>query len=105
MVYLGVDVGGTKSVAWLCDADGRVLGVGRGPSAVRQGDNYAVMARVLDDITRHALHQAGLEKPDIVAACFGMSGFDWESQRQAHLDAIAATTHRTWLAGHHAGAT
>jgi N-acetylglucosamine kinase-like BadF-type ATPase len=89
MVYLGVDVGGTKSIAWLCDADGHVLGVGRGPSAVRQGDNYAVMVRVLDDITRHALHQAGLEKPDIVAACFGMSGFDWESQRQAHLAAIA----------------
>jgi N-acetylglucosamine kinase-like BadF-type ATPase len=89
MVYLGIDVGGTKSVAWLSDTDGHVLGVGHGPSAVRQGDNYDGMAQVLDDITRQALHAAGLKKSDIRSACFGISGFDWESQRQAHLDAIS----------------
>ena len=89
MVYLGIDVGGTKSVAWLCDTDGYVLGVGHGPSGVRRGDNYDVMAQVLNDITDQALQQAGLEKSDIVSACFGISGYDWESQRQPHLDAIA----------------
>jgi len=88
MIYLGVDVGGTKSAAWLCDTQGHVLGVGYGPSAVRQGDNYDVMTRVLNDIILQALQQAGLKKPDIVSACFGISGFDWESQRQPHLDAI-----------------
>lgn len=88
MVYLGIDVGGTKSVAWLCDAGGHVLGVGHGPSAVRQGDNYDVMTEVLEDITHQTLQQAGLTKSDIVSACFGISGFDWESQRQAHLKAI-----------------
>jgi N-acetylglucosamine kinase-like BadF-type ATPase len=46
------------------------------------------MAQVLDDITGQALQQAGLVKRDVVSACFGISGFDWESQRQAHLDAI-----------------
>ncbi|MEM8535467.1 MAG: BadF/BadG/BcrA/BcrD ATPase family protein [Chloroflexota bacterium] len=89
MVYLGVDVGGAKSVAWLCDTDSHVLGVGQGPSGVRRGDNYDVMVQVLNDITDQALQQAGLEKLDIVSACFGISGYDWESQRQPHLDAIA----------------
>lgn len=89
MVYLGVDVGGTKSVAWLCDTDGHVLGVAHGPPGVRRGNNYDVMAQVLNDITEQALQQAGLEKQNIVSACFGISGYDWESQRQPHLDAIS----------------
>ncbi|NDJ52592.1 MAG: hypothetical protein GYB68_05845 [Chloroflexi bacterium] len=88
MVYLGIDIGGTKSVAWLSDGDGHVLAVGRGPAGDRQ-DDYDVMVDVMKDITGQALQAAGLEKSDIVSACFGISGFDWESQRQDHLDAIS----------------
>jgi N-acetylglucosamine kinase-like BadF-type ATPase len=88
-IYLGVDIGGTKSIAWLGDSAGRVLGTGLAGAGERRGDDYSVMAQVMDDITTQAMSEAGIRKADITAACFGISGYDWPSQHQPHLDTIA----------------
>lgn len=88
-IYVGVDIGGTKSMAWLCDSAGRVLGTGLAGAGERRGDDYSVMAQVLNEITTQATNEAGIRKADITTACFGISGYDWPSQRQPHLDTIA----------------
>jgi N-acetylglucosamine kinase-like BadF-type ATPase len=59
-IYLGVDIGGTKSLAWLCDSAGYVLGTGLAGAGERRGDDYSVMAQVLDDITTQATNEAGI---------------------------------------------
>lgn len=87
--FLGVDVGGTKSLAWLCDERGHLLGTGQAGSAIHQGDDYDITASVLNDITSRALREAGIGRDAVTSACFGMAGFDWESQRQPHMNAIA----------------
>ena len=86
--FLGVDVGGTKSLAWLCDERGHLLGTGQAGSAIHQGDDYDITANVLDNITSQALREAGIGRDAVTSACFGMAGFDWESQRQPHMKAI-----------------
>jgi N-acetylglucosamine kinase-like BadF-type ATPase len=48
-IYLGVDIGGTKSLAWLSDSAGHVIGTGLAGAGERRGDDYSVMAQVLDD--------------------------------------------------------
>ncbi len=86
--FLGIDVGGTKSLAWIVDETGQLIGVGQGGSAIHQGDDYDITAEVLNHITEEAIRSAGIAKKQIVSSCFGMAGFDWPSQRQPHLDAI-----------------
>jgi Predicted N-acetylglucosamine kinase len=67
-IYLGVDIGGTKSLAWLSDSAGHVLGSGLAGAGGRRGADYSVMAQVLDDITTQATNEAGIS-----AACFGIA--------------------------------
>lgn len=87
--FLGIDVGGTKSLAWIVDETGQLIGTGQGGSAIHQGDDYNITAEVLRQIINEAIQSAGIAKEEIVSSCFGMAGFDWPSQRQPHLDAIA----------------
>jgi N-acetylglucosamine kinase-like BadF-type ATPase len=79
---LGVDGGGTSTIAWLADAGGRVLGTGRaGPSnakavgaeAARQALGAAIAA---------AFAAAGIASGPVDAACLGMAGFDRPDDRR-----------------------
>jgi N-acetylglucosamine kinase-like BadF-type ATPase len=42
----------------------------------------------LDDIIGQAAIQAGIERADIVAAGFGLAGYDWPEDRQPHVNII-----------------
>jgi N-acetylglucosamine kinase-like BadF-type ATPase len=87
--YLGVDIGGTKSLAAITDDAGRVLGVGRCGPGVHQGDDYSRTRAALNTITTQALAAAGLTTDQIAGAGFGISGYDWPSQYEGHVQAIA----------------
>ena len=87
--YLGVDIGGTKSHALIADDDGNAIGFGNYGPGNHEEVGYDGLSLALQTVTEKALLMAGLAKPQISAAGFGVAGYDWPSERQPTLDAIA----------------
>ena len=86
--FLGIDCGGTKTHALIADQAGQAVGFGAGGPGNWESVGYDGLSRVLVDTTRQALEMAGLTIARIAGAGMGLAGYDWPSQRQAHLDAI-----------------
>ena len=87
--FLGIDMGGTKSHALVCDDSGQALGFAEGGPGNPEGVGYPQMTAVLQQITAEALQAAGLGPGDICGAGFGLAGYDWPSERAANLEVIA----------------
>ena len=87
--YLGVDVGGSKTHALITDEAGRALGFGKAGPGNHEIVGYQGLVDVLRQATDEALASAGLGKDQLAGAGFGVAGYDWPSERQATLDAIA----------------
>jgi len=87
--YLGIDVGATKAHALIADEAGRCRGFGAAGPGSYQSIGYDGLARVLGEAFAGAAGMAGVAPADIVAAGFGIGGYDWPSDRPAHLEAIA----------------
>lgn len=81
LLYLGVDVGGTKTHAVIADGRGRIRGAGRaGPAnweMVGLEGTYRVLARTL----QAAAAGAGIDPAGLHAAGFGLAGLDWPSDQ------------------------
>lgn len=75
-LFLGVDAGGTKTVALLSDASGRILGSGRaGPCNIYDAVPKALEA--LDNAVSEALRSANTSLERVAAACLSATGADW----------------------------
>ena len=72
---LGVDGGGTKTVALVADQTGAILSGARcaGSSLYDHADAIATISNV----SRQAIQRAGLGEAQIAAATFSLSGADW----------------------------
>lgn len=81
-LILGIDGGGTSTVAWLASASIHdVLGVGTaGPSNQRAVGPQTAIAN-LDNAVQDAFNRAGIERQTVRAACFGLAGVDRPSDR------------------------
>lgn len=88
---LGVDVGGTKCHALICDEHGRALALGAAGTGNPEVVGYDGLAAVLTEITAQAARQAGITIDQIAAAGMGICGYDWPSQRDVTLQAVRAT--------------
>ncbi len=86
--FLGVDAGGTKTHALIADETGRALGVGLAGPGNWEAVGYEGLTSNLLDITTQARGMAEVENRDLAGTGMGLAGYDWPSQRQAHLDAI-----------------
>ena len=86
--FLGVDIGGTKTHALIANEQGQALGFSEAGSGNHQSVGYDGLRDVLQATVGQALRQAGLSIEQIAGAGFGVGGYDWPSQLQAHLDAI-----------------
>ncbi len=86
--FLGIDVGGTKCHALIADETGRGIGFGTAGPGSWEGVGYDGLTSALQAVSNKALEMAGLSIGQISAAGMGLAGYDWPSQRQAHLDAI-----------------
>jgi N-acetylglucosamine kinase-like BadF-type ATPase len=73
---LGVDAGGTKTVAVVARQDGAVLGVGRAGSANFQGCGVGGAAGQIRRAVEEAARQAGIRPSEFAAVCYGVSGAD-----------------------------
>jgi N-acetylglucosamine kinase-like BadF-type ATPase len=76
MHVLGIDAGGTKTVALLADGDGRVLAEGRAGGANLQTEGELQVEKVLHDVIEQVTRGRNLTP---AAVCLGMAGVDREA--------------------------
>ena len=73
MHVLGIDAGGTKTVALLADADGRILGEGRAGAANLQTEGELEVEKILHTVIERATDG---QPSSPAAVCLGMAGVD-----------------------------
>jgi N-acetylglucosamine kinase-like BadF-type ATPase len=73
MHVLGIDAGGTKTVCYLADADGHIVGEGRGGGANLQAQGELEVEKVLHAVIEQALGEASFSP---AAVCIGIAGVD-----------------------------
>ena len=94
-LYLGVDVGGTKSHALLADQDGRVVGFGEGGAGNYEVVGWEGLRQTLQDTVDQALDSANmasesLAREQVAGAGFGVAGYDWPGEEAPTRQAIEA---------------
>jgi N-acetylglucosamine kinase-like BadF-type ATPase len=87
-LLLGVDGGGTKTIALVADGSGNVLGAGRaGPSDIHNVVPEMALANV-EAAAREAVVAAGLKAPDLGSCVFGLCGADWPEDVTFYADGL-----------------
>lgn len=74
--YLGIDGGGTRTVALLANASGDIVGRGTAGPSNRQAVGTERALAALDDAVSAAFHAAGLPRGPVTSACLGLAGAD-----------------------------
>jgi N-acetylglucosamine kinase-like BadF-type ATPase len=87
--FLGIDVGSSKTHALISDEAGRCVGFGKAGSGNHQGVGYDGLTRVLQESFTQARKMSGVDVAHFAGAGFGVSGCDFPSDREPHLQAIA----------------
>ena len=87
--FLGIDVGSSKTHALIVDECGQCLGFGKSGGGNHQSVGYERVGEVLQQAFGEACHMSGVMKDQIVGAGFGVAGYDFPSDRESHLHAIA----------------
>lgn len=94
-LVLGIDGGGTTTVAILASADtGEVLGRGTAGASNIQAVGVQTGLHALETCIDRAFHAAGIDRATTAAACLGLAGID----RQEGLDVIHGWASRVALA-------
>lgn len=77
--YLGIDQGGTKTEAAVCDERGNILGFGSGAGLHCQyfRDHQGIYLKHIRQACEDSLKQAGLGFSDISTVCASLNGADW----------------------------
>jgi len=88
--FLGIDVGSSKTHALIADETGACIGFGKAWGGNHQGIGYDGLANVLQESFGAAREMSGVEPADIAGAGFGVAGYDFPSEREPHLGAIAS---------------
>ena len=86
--FLGGDVGSTKTHVLIADDSGRAVGFGESGPGNHETVGYDGLSRALEAATRSALAVADVTIDQIAGAGFGVSGFDFPSEKEATLCAI-----------------
>ena len=73
MHVLGIDAGGTKTIALLADGDGQILGEGRAGPANLQTEGELEVEKILHTVIDRATDG---RHPPLAAVCLGMAGVD-----------------------------
>jgi N-acetylglucosamine kinase-like BadF-type ATPase len=76
--YLGVDAGGSKTLAVITDETGTLLASGNSGPGNHQ-INVDLAERNIQEAVNQALNQAGLQPHEIAVAWFGLAGADREA--------------------------
>jgi N-acetylglucosamine kinase-like BadF-type ATPase len=87
--FLGIDVGSSKTHALIADESGRCIGFGKAWGGNHQGVGYDGLTDVLQQSSVQACQMASVSAEQISGAGFGVAGYDFPSDREPHLEAIA----------------
>ncbi|SDR92877.1 BadF/BadG/BcrA/BcrD ATPase family protein [Actinopolymorpha singaporensis] len=89
-LHLGVDAGNSKTVALLCDEDGRVVGYGRsGNGDIYGAESSSAAVDAVVAAVKEALTAAGAREADVRASAFRLAGVDWPEDHAYWMDALA----------------
>lgn len=88
--FLGIDVGSSKTHALLADETGQCIGFGKAGGGNHQSVGYEGLTRVMQTSFEGACQMSGAAKDQVAGAGFGVAGYDFPSDRNGHLQAIAA---------------
>jgi N-acetylglucosamine kinase-like BadF-type ATPase len=86
--FIGVDVGGTKTAALISDHNGNAIGYGVSGAGNYEGVGWDGFKSSVREATSLALAQVGLTLSDIAGTGMGIAGYDWPSQKSAHISAL-----------------
>jgi N-acetylglucosamine kinase-like BadF-type ATPase len=86
--FLGIDVGSSKTHALIVDENGQCVGFGKAGGGNHQGVGYEGTHHVMQVSFDEALKTSGVDKAHIAGAGFGVAGYDFPSDREAHLQEI-----------------
>ena len=87
--FLGIDVGSSKTHALIANEEGRCIGFGQAGGGNHQGVGYERLTEVLQKSFEGASQMSGVAKNQIVGAGFGVAGYDFPSEREAHLQTVS----------------
>jgi len=87
--YLGVDIGSSKTQVMIADESGRKAGVGLAGPGNHQTVGYEGMYSALQEGVNQALEEARITRDEIIGSGFGISGYDWPSDKHRMLETIA----------------
>jgi N-acetylglucosamine kinase-like BadF-type ATPase len=90
-IFLGVDIGGTKTRALLLDENGAVLGFGKAGPGNHETVGWDGLTDALQAALNAACKDAGVGIDSILAAGFGIGGLDWDSEEADTRRAIGKT--------------
>ena len=88
-VFLGVDVGGSKTHALLADEQGHILGFGETGPGNHESVGYDGLANAMQTAFQQAADKENITADQIQGAGFGIAGYDWPSEKQDTLNAIS----------------
>src|SRR5512139_2969480 len=88
--FLGIDVGSSKTHALIVDENGQCVGFGKSGGGNNQGVGYERMAEVLRESFEMACRMASMPQAQIMGAGFGVAGYDFPSDHDEHVKAIAS---------------
>jgi len=88
--FLGFDVGSSKTHALVADETGKCIGFGRAWGGNHQVVGYEGLADVLRAAFEEASRAPGVRTNLVAGAAFGISGYDFPSDREPHLQTIDA---------------
>jgi N-acetylglucosamine kinase-like BadF-type ATPase len=88
--FLGIDIGSSKTHALIVDETGACVGFGKAGGGNHQSAGYDGLENVLKESFEDARQISGVDLTHIAGAGFGAAGYDFPSDRDAHLKAIAS---------------
>lgn len=88
--FLGIDVGSSKTHALIIDETGQCVGFGKSDGGNHQRVGYEGLETVLEESFDRARKISDVDPAHIAGAGFGVAGYDFPSDREPHLNAIAS---------------
>jgi len=88
--FLGIDVGSSKTHALIADETGRCVGFGKSWGGNHQAVGYDGLEDVLKESFEQVKAAAGITVDQIAGMGFGIAGYDFLSDHEDHMKAIAA---------------